>query len=1305
MEYSCPPVPRVKGVTRTALLRGAWALIMNRFHGSEDAVFGTIVSGRRESFVGIQGLMGPTVATIPVRVRVDGGDSVDKYLEAMEDQIRSTSSFAQLGLRRIAQVSSDARQACSFQTLLVVQPGEDTHVITSDIGDWKRLETDIGRSSYALTIQCFLNKDSIRMVAIFDSTVLDSWRAQKMLEQFSFVTQQLAEASASRIVPAAEDTCVHDLISQRQVPMTNNGKTDRRRLREMGRTAFSPHALRTEQANKVAPISLIEKMLVEVWAEVLNMRPDDISTDMSFLRLGGDSITAMQVISRCRTRGIHLKVGELLREQTIQRVAALSTSMPSSLPCSTDAEPQGVVWGLSPIQRMFFELHPDGLHHFNQGFLLKMREMVPNDAVRAALQAVVSRHSMLRARFRRSTGGDWGQVISRNSPDGLAFSEHAVQSMEDIDRLVQSRHGSLDISAGPIFAADLFTDAQGTQFLFLVAHHLVVDLVSWRVLWHDIEHLVKRGEVLAHRTTSFHTWCGLQRDEATSLSLDQVLPLAFNEPDLEFWGISAIENTHEGARHFGTHVDVETTRLLLGQSNQAFGTEITDVLVAALAHSFQQAFPGRQPPPVHLEGHGRETLGEVEVDVSETVGWFTTMHPLQIPIGPNQDIVDSVRIAKDIRRRVPGKGRPYFNYRYTAAKSSRRLGEHSIPELTLNFTGIYQQLEKQNGLFRLEDRSGGSGRSLSMAGDAKRFCLVEVVVGVAKGRMTISFGVHQDMSHQPQLEAWMAGFAHQLKAAARSLSSRPASLTPGDFPLLPLTCDELDRLVGKTLPEAGVPVHTVRDMYPCTPLQEGILFSISKGTATYANLFIWECVAEGQGPVSPLRLEAAWRSVFAHHAMLSTVFVERLDVGGFIQVVLRNQSPRLSLIQSGSRPPADALREQKRPSFAAGEPQHALTICQASNGGVACRLDITHALIDAASVQILMGDLSRAYDGRCLPAHAPFAKFIQHTTRAPKQDSVAFWTKLLANVRECYFPSGHAGAWPAPSRPGQGRITLPSSVTSQLHAFCQGQGITRSVLIQVAWALVLSQYTGSRDVCFGYLASSRDIPVKLIDNTVGPLINVLIGHIDLDDTTRRVVATTFARSIDQLAHQHSGLAEVHRKLGPLFNTAMTVRESRQHDKHQQGPASFHEVESEDPDEFDVTLVVGISGASTDISLVYQNALLSPDTARRVAGVMCDAIGYLLSINLEASSSDKVEQDDRPLYDAFFTYRTGFHEDAGVEFWEKEFQGSEASQFPSLPSPTHRPCLDNGISHHVCGLVWPKSGFTQQAMISDLVGLD
>lgn len=956
----------------------------------------------------------------------------------------------------------------------------------------------------------------------------------------------------------------------------SNGKTDRRRLRHIGQSSYGSFFTDSKKIEIVKPTNEIEHDLLQIWAEVLNIPLQAISTDVTFTRLGGDSITAMQVISRCRRRNILISLSSFLRSQTIRKIALVSSrNVPRSI--SPGHELKGTTWSPSPIQQLFFDANPKGLHHFNQGFLLNIRRAVSGDDIRLALQGVVARHSMLRARFRQSEAGTWQQYICDDHPNVFGYYEHHLATKADIEDIMDLRQGTINICDGPLFTADLFIISGGKQYLYLLAHHLVVDLVSWRILWYDLEHAISVGHVPSSPILSFRKWCEMQRSDSQSLEISKILPFEVHKPDLEYWGISKKNNTQNGCQELNRTIDENTTSSLLGRANHAFQSEVTDILVGTLMYTFNQVFADRELPAVFLEGHGREGLNDlIHEDLSDTVGWFTTIHPIQFVKKRLGTIPEAVKDAKGLRRSVPGKGRPYFAYRYNNMFGWERFKDHCLPEVTFNFTGVYQQLETVGGLFAIDTESVASARSLRMSPTAQRLSLIEVVAGVSKGRMIISFGIHQKMKHQNRLKLWVNMFTEALQLVAIDLAKTPAQLTRSDFPLLHRTHDSLDVSVNKAVSQAGLTVEEVEGIYPCTPLQEGVLLSLHKETASYANYFVWECeLGEAGEFVSPNTLRAAWERVVAHHSILSTIFLELLSEGIFLQVMLRQVTPRISIVHIQDENPSEYLVKQDRPEYSSKEPNHTLTICQASDGRVALRLDISHALIDAASISILMSDLSQAYVGDDLKEAAPFCDYVKYRAANSQARDIRFWFDYLATVQRCEFPTGHSREV-SPARSKQ-RMRIPKDVTEGLFEFCQKLEITRATFVQVVWALVLSHFCASRDVVFGYMVSNRDAQINGVENMAGPLINIVPSRINLDDTRDRVLLSTYKKMSKQLEFQHVSLAEIQKEMNlgmqPLFNTAITVRESRQMERPERKRIWMKEIENEDPDEVSIQLLM------------------------------------------------------------------------------------------------------------------------------------
>ncbi|KAH8727296.1 condensation domain-containing protein, partial [Phaeosphaeriaceae sp. PMI808] len=197
--YQCPQLSKTTSDTTTStLIRAAWAIVASRYTSSDDVVFGTTVTGRNAPVTSIDAMLAPTIATVPVRVRVQGDQATCAFLKGLQDQATEMIAHEQTGLQRIAKLGSGPRHACGFQTLLVVQPTGDVLGNDDTLGDWRSHFELHNFTTYALMVQCTLAAQGVQITASFDARVIENWVVEKMLRQFSFVMQQLDEASAER---------------------------------------------------------------------------------------------------------------------------------------------------------------------------------------------------------------------------------------------------------------------------------------------------------------------------------------------------------------------------------------------------------------------------------------------------------------------------------------------------------------------------------------------------------------------------------------------------------------------------------------------------------------------------------------------------------------------------------------------------------------------------------------------------------------------------------------------------------------------------------------------------------------------------------------------------------------------------------------------------------------------------------------------------------------------------------------------------------------------------------------------------
>lgn len=927
------------------------------------------------------------------------------------------------------------------------------------------------------------------------------------------------------------------------IPTTATGKTDRRKLRQIGSELDLLQFVETTAST--LPSSELEVILAQSWADVLDIPVDRISISTPFTRLGGDSITAMQLISRLRAREVQVAVSDILRYQTIDAIAPRCRLLTQTTTHEGDAEVLDEAWGLSPVQSLFFSLHPSGLHHFNQSFLLELREPFTSEQIKRAATTLIFRHAMLRARFKYSPNG-WEQCIIQSSPDAFFFQSHTV-SKDEMHRLARTRQETLDIVNGPVFAVDHFDIGGGQVFVLLTGHHLIIDLVSWRILWRDMEELLKEAAPLpAWRGTSFRKWTVMLEKLGRDKNPSDLLPFQLKH-QVEYWGVSPSENTLSAVRDYNVELDVSTTSLLLGSSNKGLKTEPLDIMLGVLMHSLHKTFPDRPTPAMFVEGHGREQPGGASInqsdtiDLSETIGWFTSLCPVQISLQGNDTLVQAIKLVKDTRRAIVDKGLPFFvalNHR----ENSNSLHDDQNVEFIFNYGGVFQQLESQQSIFR---RSNIDLPEVSP--QTRRMALVEVNGNVTEGALSFSVSIHQNMRHHQALKQWVYSLPDAFLSATDTLNDMLPTPTLSDFPLLDLSYDKLDSIMTQ-LSRKGFRSEDMLDLMPCTPLQEGILLGIARGSASYHIIQVWECSTLQGAPVDAKKLESAWRTATTRHSIFANAFIESAEFQTFLQVQLAHNPALIRRIQSATKSAADTLTLMPTPVFPDAQPPFSVTISEGPSDGrqstVACRLDISHALIDAMSLPILLGDVANAYDeGQA--RHVPnFQAAVKEIMRVPLDAKWKYWREFLAGVEPCNIPSL--------ARPDEGdgdghheEVTIDKSVTDQISAFCQAKNITRSTFLQVSWAMTLSQLTQKQNVCFGYVASGRDIDVEGINGMVGPFINTLVSRIDLGAPVATVLEDTGQHLVNHFEFQHISLAQLQSGLQlsgeQLFNTSMTVR--------------------------------------------------------------------------------------------------------------------------------------------------------------------
>ncbi|MES1244271.1 MAG: amino acid adenylation domain-containing protein [Acidobacteriota bacterium] len=883
----------------------------------------------------------------------------------------------------------------------------------------------------------------------------------------------LQERLPSYMVPSA-------IVELESLPLTAHGKLDRREL---------PDPERVETGSFQAPRTETERLLAEVWAELLKL--ERVGVHDNFFELGGDSILSIQVVSRAARSGCRITPRQLFEHPTIAELASVAGTAEA-----VRAE-QGVVTGpvpLTPIQRLFLERDPAEPHHFNQSLLLAVRPPVTEEVARQAFEALLGHHDALRLRFERSAEG-WHQWNGGLEDPG--WSRIELSSANEVQR-------SLNLSSGPIARGAWIDLPEGEARLLLVIHHLAVDGVSWRVLLEDLETACRQllaGEPirLPAKTTSYKKWA----ERLNGLTLESERPWwsrESGEPALALpVDFPGGENTGATMAGVSVSLDAEETRALLQEVPAAYRTRIDDVLLTALARVF-----AGDALRVELEGHGRELDG---VDLSRTVGWFTSVYPVRLEVG-------TLRSVKEHLRSIPRRG---IGWGLLRLSSSR-------PEIGFNYLGQLDQVLPEGSLFTIASEPGGSAVSPKV----RREHLLDVNAVVAGGRLKVDWIYSTGLHRRETIETWAEHFLIHLRELIDHARSRTArrigGYTPSDFPLAGLDQEGLDRLAGS---EWGI-----EEVYPLSPLQEGMLFEtlLAPGSGVYVEQLL--CRIEGD--LDEEVFERACRWTLESHGVLRTSFHwQELDrplqvVHGRPEVVLERQDWR-------GLPAEGRLEELQHTDRQRGfdlsrSPLMRWTVVRTGEAESWLLWSQHHLLLDGWSLSAVIGSLLEAYralrSGRDPRAERrrPYRDYIAWLESRDLAETESFWRRTL---------SGWSEPTPLPEsqtrQTGRGRreLRLPVVESARFQAQARAHQLTPNTLVQAAWGLLLGRMAGVDDVVFGATVSGRPAELAGVETMVGLFINTLPVRLRLDSPALLPWLRELLGSQAELRqHEHSPLVKV-----------------------------------------------------------------------------------------------------------------------------------------------------------------------------------
>jgi amino acid adenylation domain-containing protein/non-ribosomal peptide synthase protein (TIGR01720 family) len=631
----------------------------------------------------------------------------------------------------------------------------------------------------------------LKHAGVNEAVVIANTSAQGQVQLGAYVTlkqpvsmselrQYLANVLPDYMIPGY-------MMELEQLPLTANGKVDRKALPEPPMSA---------EQDYVSPRTEQEQLLADVWKEVLQV--EAVGIHDNFFTLGGDSIKAIQVAARLHRYSLKLEVNHLFQNPTVFELTPYLQAAKSEID-------QSSVIGdvpLTPIQHWFFNQQFDEPHHWNQDMLLFKEEGYDEAAVEQSFRELVGHHDALRMRYTH-VNNEWKQQNLGLDDHHFDMKVYDLTQSENVREQIEQEAGelqrSLHIEQGPLLRLGLFRTQDGDHLLIII-HHLVVDGISWRILLEDFNTIYE--QVLAGqpiqlplKTTSFQTWARGLEQYADSETLIAELPYWTKIQETQ---VETLTKDRDGDSTYRIgdsgsvimELSEEETRSLLTDSHQAYQTEINDLLLTALVLSVRD-WSGGAAVAVDLEGHGREEIMD-GVDLTRTVGWFTTMYPVVFD-ETFENISGGIKLVKETLRQVPNKGIGYGLLKHIANRD--RLPLHIQPEISFNYLGQFQQGQGDG----FGQSSISTGQAVSPLTTSSYSLSINGMV--MNGKLRIIFGYNPHQFDLSSVEAAANRYKLRLlDIVAHCMGQDEVERTPSDFSMDNLTFEDLD-LIFETLKE------------------------------------------------------------------------------------------------------------------------------------------------------------------------------------------------------------------------------------------------------------------------------------------------------------------------------------------------------------------------------------------------------------------------------------------------------------------------------------------------------------------------
>ncbi|MCK5197924.1 MAG: amino acid adenylation domain-containing protein [Spirochaetales bacterium] len=868
------------------------------------------------------------------------------------------------------------------------------------------------------------------------------------------------------------------------LPYTANGKIDRKNLP-------APEVDGNSNRKFHPPQSEMELLTARIWCEILGI--EQIGTTDNFFSLGGDSIKAIQIAAELQKEGYKLEIPDLYEKPVI---GTLVESIRPIVRVIDQAPVEGEA-PLLPIQKWFFDSDFADPGHWNQSITLHSKDRLDRKGLEKVLTEIIRHHDALRMVFRESTKGI--KQFNRGTND-LSFSmtEYDLMSYAHPEMKQKKYYldlqRSMDLEAGPLLQAVLFHKENGDT-LVLAAHHLVVDGVSWRIILHDLAEGYKaysRGETILFRkkTDSYLNWAGQLREYVSHIpETEKKYWDGLNKAAVNDLPMTECRNDRKkkDADVLQLELTEEETEALLKKAGRAYKTEINDLLLAALGLGFN-SWCGLGTLKVNMEGHGRESIIP-GMDITRTVGWFTTSYPVLINLKNHKDLSLYIREVKENLRHIPAKGIGYGLLGYPPGDTDK--------EISFNYLGQFDRSTSLINNLTIENLE------LSVSPESRMPFLFDINGITRENKLQFTFSWNTKEFSRESVSALAEHFGDGLRSVIKHCTSRnETTQTPSDYGDSELSPEELEHILKHVNRVAGKK-NPIQKIYPLTALQEGMLLQSLRTDQSETYFEQLSLTIEGRLDIPAL--QKAFNLLMERHDVFRSLFIHE-ELKHPRQIVLADRTGKIRLedirslaAERKSMFLTNFEKEDRASGFHLSRgPLARLSVVHLKDREYRCIFSFHHIIMDGWCLGIVLKELFGSYHGFMegntpeLPKPTQFKSYIDWLGHQSREEAEEFWQEYLKGYeRIAEIPGNEVPGQSSSYNLKEYEFSFNETLTEQMNTFSNKHQITLSILFQTLWGLVLQKYNRTDDVVFGAVVSGRPPGIENVNNIVGLFINTI----------------------------------------------------------------------------------------------------------------------------------------------------------------------------------------------------------------------